>query len=99
LPGKAQRFLERLVRAGLARKCEDGKYEILEKPLNMAGYLVIRGLVIPKILVAATSTTAMALTYAALSNTDLVTKAVIVALTIPYWLEVLATAKTLSELK
>jgi len=98
-PGKAQRFLERLVKVGLARRCEDGKYEILEKPLNMAGYLVVRGLVVPKVLVAATSTTAMALTYAVLSNTDFVTKAVIVALTIPYWLEVIATLKTLSELK
>ncbi len=98
-PGKAQRFLERLVRAGLARKCEDGRYEIIEKPLNMAGYLVIRGLVIPKVLVAATSATAMALTYAVLSNTDVVTKAVIVVLTIPYWLEVITTVKMLSELK
>ncbi len=98
-PGKAQRFLERLVRAGLARRNEEGKYELIEKPLNLAGYVIIRGLIIPKVLIGSIFAVTVACTYAAISDTDPITKLVLVIVTIPYWLLTIDTIKTASEFK
>lgn len=98
-PGKAQRFLERLVKAGLARKNEEGKYELIDKPFNLAGYIIIRGLIVPKVFIGSIFAVTVACSYAAISNTDLITKLILVIVTIPYWLLTIDTLKTSSEFK
>ncbi|RLG88149.1 MAG: hypothetical protein DRO18_01960, partial [Thermoprotei archaeon] len=68
-PGKTQRVLERLVKANLAFRNENGDYVIVkELPPQLASYMVIRKLILPRSLVYATFTTTFVVTYTLLTD-------------------------------
>lgn len=87
-PGKAQRVLNRLVKEGLARRREDGKYEILaDPPPELVGRVVIAGRVYPRILIYAVYATTLLITYAALAKPSLTTIVFGALLVAPLWAE------------
>ncbi len=98
-PGRAQRFLDRLIRAGLAEKNSDGKYVLVEKPFNIAGYMVVRRLIIPKILLGNIFATVTALSYAILGDIDIYTRIILLILIIPYQILTIDAFKTLHKLR
>jgi len=98
-PGKAQRFLDRLVKAGLAVKNSDGKYVLVEKPVNVSGYMIIRGFIVPKILLANIFASLSALTYMVLGDIDNYTRIMLLTITIPYHLLTIDAYLTLNKLK
>lgn len=87
-PGKAQRLLNRMVREGLMKRREDGKYVIVgNPPPELVGRLVIKGRIYPRILVYATYSSVLAATYTLLTRPGLgfiLVEAMIIA---PLWAE------------
>ena len=89
-PGKAQRLLNRLVREGLARRREDGKYEIVrDPPPELIGKVIIAGRVYPRILVYAVYGTTLLLSYAAIARPPAAVIAFGALLIAPLWAEAL----------
>jgi len=87
-PGKAQRLLRKLERMGLAEKTEDGKYAIRsDPPLELIGKVVVRGRLLPKILVLATYTTTITAVYVLLAKPPLDVLLLLLLINIPLWLE------------
>jgi len=98
-PGKTQRVLERLVKANLAFRNENGDYVIVkELPPQLASYMVIRKLILPRSLVYATFTTTFVVTYALLTDLPAHLVIVLAIVTIPYWLETAKMVKLLKDL-
>ncbi len=93
-PGKAQRILERMVREGLATRNSDGLYEPVKDVAPQLGLVVLRRIVVPRRLAIACSTTMLALIYAMLAEIDIVTRCVMIAITIPYLIDAIRTLKT-----
>ena len=90
-PGKAQRLLNRLVRMGLAERNEEGKYIIVrDPPLELVGKLVVAGRILPRILVYAAYSTALAAAYLVLARPGLATALFAALLVAPLWIEALA---------
>jgi len=97
-PGKAQRLLRKLERMGLAEKTEDGKYAIRnDPPLELIGRVVVRGRLLPKILVLATYTTTITAVYALLAKPPLDVLVLLALINAPLWLEALAEYRELKK--
>ncbi len=87
-PGKAQRVLNRLVKEGLAKRRNDGKYEILrDPPPELVGKVIIAGRVYPRILIYAAYATTLLAAYAAMARPPLSTVLFGVFLVAPLWIE------------
>jgi len=89
-PGKAERVLKRLERLGLVEKTPSSGYLAKrELPPELASYLVIKGLVIPRSLVYAVYSTVVAVTYAALASPPVHVSILLAAVIAPFWVETL----------
>ncbi len=87
-PGKAQRILNRLVKEGLAKRRDDGKYEIVaDPPPELVGKVVISGRVYPRILIYAAYATTLLVAYAALARPSVATIVFGALLVAPLWVE------------
>ncbi|MEM1662185.1 MAG: hypothetical protein QXO78_04885 [Desulfurococcaceae archaeon] len=85
-PGKSQRVLNKLVKLGLATRNNEGKYIISkDPPLELIGKLVIRGRVIPKVLILAIYSTTLSTTYILLAKPTLDVTLLLYLLSIPLW--------------
>ncbi len=85
-PGKSQRVLNKLVKLGLATRNNEGKYIISkDPPLELIGKLVIRGRVIPKVLILAIYNTTLSTTYILLAKPTLDVTLLLYLLSIPLW--------------
>ncbi|MEM0355353.1 MAG: hypothetical protein QXY53_00715 [Desulfurococcaceae archaeon] len=85
-PGKSQRVLNKLVKLGLATRNNEGKYIISkDPPLELIGKLVIRGRVIPKVLILAIYSTTLSTTYIILAKPTLDVTLLLYLLSIPLW--------------
>jgi len=99
-PGKAQRVLERLAKNGLARRNEDGKYEVSRNlPPLLASYMTIKGAILPRIAVYTTFITALTIIYTLISQPPLHIVLVFTAMAVPYWLETINLVKALRRLE
>ncbi len=98
-PGKAQRLLERLERAGLVERREDGRYEATGRlPPHMASYVVVKGTVLPRILMYAAYSTVLAAAYTLGAGPPRPVVMVLALLVAPYWLEALLLLRRLGKL-
>ncbi len=87
-PGKAQRVLRKLVKLGLATRLENGKYVIIrDPPLELIGKTVIRGRLLPKILVIGIYMTTFSILYILLAHPKLEVVLLLTLLNIPVWIE------------
>ena len=68
-PGKSQRVLNKLVRYGLAERTSDGKYLIKkDPPVELIGRMIIRGRLLPKIMVITVYNLTLSITYILMSR-------------------------------
>lgn len=98
-PGKAERVLRRLERLGLAEKIPSGYVARKELPLELSSYLVVKGLVLPRVLVHATYATVTAVTYTFIGKPHWYMVVLLIALITPYWLEVVEQLRTARKLR
>lgn len=98
-PGKAERTLRRLERLGLAVKTPSGYVAKRELPPELSSYLVVKGLVLPRVLVHATYATVTATTYAFIGKPHWYVVILLLALIAPYWLEVVEQLRTARKLR
>lgn len=86
-PGKSQRLLNKLVKLNLAVRDSDGKYIISkDPPLELVGKLIIRGKIVPRILVLAIYNTTLSIAYTLLAKPSLEVTLVLYLLVIPLWI-------------
>lgn len=99
-PGKAERVLKRLERLGLVERTCSSEY-IAKKnlPPELASYMVIRGIVVPRTLVYAVYATVTVTVYILLAKPPLSLMILLTALAIPYWLESLHSLILLRRMK
>ncbi len=79
-PGKAKRVLDKLVREGLAVKTDEGYAPSKDMPPLLTAYTIVKGLVVPRIVVYSAFSFAFAAAYILLAKVDIITA---VALLIP----------------
>ncbi len=98
-PGKAQRLLERLERAGLVERRGDGRYVATGRlPPHLASYVAVKGTVLPRILMYAAYATVLALAYTLATGPPWPVVAVLALLVAPYWLEAIRLIRRLGKL-
>ncbi|MET1159577.1 MAG: hypothetical protein ABWW65_01315 [Thermoprotei archaeon] len=89
-PGKAHRLLKKLVRYGLAERLPGGKYRIIpDPPPELIGKIIIRGRVLPKILVIGVYVTVLTTTYILLANPPIDVILLLILVNTPIWIEAL----------
>ncbi len=89
-PAKAQRILERLYRYGLVEKTSSNDYiAVKDIPPYLAAYIVVKGFVLPRTLIYAVYATTTVSVYLFLAKPPLYIVILLIALIIPYWLEIL----------
>lgn len=87
-PGKAERVLKRLERYGLVERARSSEYVVKKDlPPELASYMVIKGIVVPRTLVYAVYATVTVTVYVLLAKPPLPLVVLLIALTVPYWLE------------
>lgn len=90
-PGKSQRLLNKLVKLGLATRNSEGKFMVSkDPPLELIGKLIIRGRVVPRVLVLAIYSTTLSTLYIALAKPALDVTLVLYLLTIPLWVSAIS---------
>ncbi len=98
-PGKAQRLLERLARAGLMVRLEDGRYAATgQLPFHLASYVVVKGTVLPRTLIYAAYSTVLSAAYYLAAIPPKPVTVILVFLVAPYWLEVVQLWRKLREI-
>lgn len=99
-PGKAERVLKRLERLGLVERTCSSEYMAKKNlPPELASYMVIRGIVVPRTLVYAVYATVTVTVYILLAKPPLSLMILLTALAIPYWLESLHSLILLRRMK
>ncbi len=99
-PGKAKFILEKLARLGLVERLESGEYKVKEKlPFYLSSYMVLKGILLPRVLVFTIFTTVFALTYTTLVKIPLDTIIAFTIILLPYWIESVKTILTLKKLQ
>ncbi len=98
-PGKSKYVLDRMVRYGLAVRGEDGKYYPAPRlPPELSEYIVLRGTLIPRILVYGVSTLSFVTIFSLLSHLDpYITLALYIPVA-PYFIEALRLYRRLKSL-
>lgn len=87
-PGKAERVLKRLERLGLVERARSSEYVAKKDlPPELASYIIIRGAVVPRTLVYAAYATVTVTVYTLLAKPPIPLTILLIALTVPYWLE------------
>jgi len=97
-PGKAKWMLEKLVKLGLVERCEESIYRVKkELPFPLSTYIVLRGMLLPRISPITLFATVFVLTYAVLVTVPIETLIAFMIIIAPYWMETLRTIKQLRE--
>ncbi|MEM1595491.1 MAG: hypothetical protein QXN42_08035 [Ignisphaera sp.] len=97
-PGKAQRVLDRLVRLGFAERVGT-EYKARDDLLpQLAMYTIIKGFIVPRILVYAVYSTVTVAVYAILSTPPLYLIILLTSIVVPYWLETIKLYNALNTL-
>ncbi len=87
-PGKTQRLLNKMVKQGLLTRDERGNYIVNEKlPLELAHTMILRGKILPRILVYAVYSTVLAVLFIILTGQPLDVILYTLFLITPLWFE------------
>ncbi|MEM0048489.1 MAG: hypothetical protein QXF10_09310 [Ignisphaera sp.] len=97
-PGKAQRVLDRLVRLGFAERVGTEYKARDDLPPQLAMYTIIKGFIVPRILVYAVYSTVTVAVYAILSTPPLYLIILLTSIVVPYWLETIKLYNALNTL-
>lgn len=99
-PGKAERVLKRLERLGLVERARSSEYVVKKDlPPELASYIIVRGTAIPRTLVYAVYATATVTVYVLLAKPSVSLMTLLIALTVPYWLESLCSLILLRRMR
>lgn len=98
-PGTAERVLKRLERLRLAERTSSGYIARKELPPELSSYIVIRGFLLPRTLVFSVYASVTVGVYTVLSKPASSILVLLVALVVPYWIEVAEQVKAIRRIK
>ncbi|MEM4880698.1 MAG: hypothetical protein QXP89_01025 [Desulfurococcaceae archaeon] len=99
-PGKAERVLKRLERFGLVERARSSEYVAKKDlPPELASYVIIKGIIVPRTLVYAVYATTAVMIYTLLAEPSAPLMVFLTALVIPYWLESLYSLTLLKRIR
>jgi len=99
-PGKAKFILDKLTRLGLVERLENGEYRVKsELPFYLSSYMVLKGMLLPRVLVFTIFTSIFALTYIILVKIPIDTTIALIIVLLPYWIESTRTLLLLRRLQ